>query len=62
GLVVGDTFDLTLAFEKSDVQTVQFEVTEGMEHSMEEGQMEAGDMEHAMDGELEDGAMEHKGE
>ena len=62
GLVVGDTFDLTLNFEKSGVQTIQVEVTEGMEHSMEEGQMDAGDMEHAMDGEMEDGAMDHKGE
>lgn len=47
GLAVGDTFDLTLNFEKSGSQTVQVEITEGitMEHNMEHN-MEADDAEH----------------
>lgn len=53
GLAVGDTFDLTLTFEKSGTQTVQVEVTEGMtmDHNMEDGEME--------DGQMEDGQAEH---
>ena len=63
GLVVGDTFDLTLNFEKSGPQTVQVEVTEGMtmSHDMGSDAMENSDMEHTMDGEMEhamDGNME----
>lgn len=67
GLVVGDTFDLTLNFEKSGLQTVQVKVTEGMtmDHKMESDEMKNSDMEHTMDGnmegsDMEDGAMEGK--
>ncbi|MCB0209551.1 MAG: copper chaperone PCu(A)C [Anaerolineae bacterium] len=64
GVVVGDTFTLTLNFQKSGAQTVQVEVTEGMTMDHDMDSMEQGDMEHAMDGEMnsemEDGTMEHK--
>ncbi|HMR62902.1 MAG TPA: copper chaperone PCu(A)C [Anaerolineae bacterium] len=48
-LVVGDTFDLTLNFEKSGPQTIQVEVKEGMtmEHNMDH------DMDHNMDHDMD---------
>jgi hypothetical protein len=73
-LATGDTFELTLNFEKSGSQTIQVEVQQGlaMDHTMEEGQTDHAmaegeteqDMDHAveeaeMDADPQEGQMDH---